>query len=60
MTRQDAHALLPRDAKWFCSFGNPGQERFREVFHTPDGRRFIIENGDTGRDWTMREAGRAK
>lgn len=45
MTQQDAYRLLPKDAKWSCSFGNPGEGGFTEYHRTPAGDRWIVSNG---------------
>lgn len=56
MTREQAHAALPDDARWTSSFGYPGKGGFVEYFRTPDGSRYLISNGPydgTGHEWTV-------
>lgn len=45
MTQQEAYDLLPTDAVWSCSFGNPGETGFTEYHRTPSGERWVITNG---------------
>jgi hypothetical protein len=33
---------LPAGARWSASFGNPGEERYSEIYRHPDGRRWKI------------------
>jgi hypothetical protein len=52
MTLNEAEALLPKDAKWSCSFGCPGVGGFVEYHRTTDGTRWIIFNHpDDAADW---------
>lgn len=44
MTEKQAYALLPKDAKWSSSFGNPGEGGFIEYHRTSAGQ-WIISNG---------------
>ena len=53
---QLAYALLPDDAEWSCSFGNPGERGFNEYFRCPDGERWIISNCAWGDEWSCRRA----
>ena len=48
MTQTQAYDLLPANAEWSCSFGNPGEGGFNEFYRTPDGKRWIISNGSYG------------
>lgn len=41
----DARAMLPPDAVWSCSFGNPGAHVFSEYFRTAAGERWEVSNG---------------
>ena len=45
MTLDQATDLLPTDAKWSCSFGNPGEGGFVEYYRTANGTRWIVWNG---------------
>lgn len=45
MTYKQAADMLPVDAKWSSSFGYPGEGGYTEFHRTPDGRRYIISNG---------------
>ncbi len=45
MTKQQAHAKLPADAKWSCSFGNPGEGGYAAYYRTKAGERWVISNG---------------
>ncbi len=47
----EAYKLLPADAKWSCSFGNPGESNFNEIYRTPGGDRWVISNGQYGDEW---------
>jgi hypothetical protein len=40
-----ASSVLPADATWSASFGNPGCGGYVELFRTPRGERFTISNG---------------
>jgi hypothetical protein len=51
MTRQQAYAQIPENAKWSCSFGYPGEGGFHEIYRTADGRKFDITNGTFGDEW---------
>ena len=55
MTSKEAYARLPADAKWSCSFGNPGDAGFCEFFRTPDGKRYEVSNGRWGDEWKVEE-----
>lgn len=44
-TRYDVLGQLPANAKWSCSFGNPGEGGYVEYHRTPDGERWIVSNG---------------
>lgn len=52
-----AYELLPTDAKWSCSFGNPGEGNFTEYFRTPNGDRWVISNGRWGDEWKCEKGG---
>ncbi|HTI81788.1 MAG TPA: hypothetical protein VL614_15170 [Acetobacteraceae bacterium] len=41
----EALKALPADAKWSCSFGNPGEGGYTEYHRTPAGERWIVSNG---------------
>lgn len=45
MTGNEVFQLLPPDAKWSSSFGNPGDGGYVEYYRTPAGERWIISNG---------------
>jgi hypothetical protein len=45
MTKKEAYALLPVDAKWSSSFGNPGEGGYVEYYRTPQGERWSVTNG---------------
>lgn len=45
MTYSEAFAMLPPNAKWSSTFGNPGEGGFVEYWHEPNGQRWIISNG---------------
>lgn len=45
MTYEEARAQLPADAKWFASFGLPGEGGYREFHRTPDGQWWRLTNG---------------
>jgi hypothetical protein len=48
MTKQtyaQAAAQLPVEAKWSCSFGNPGEGGFSEHHRTPSGDLWTLSNG---------------
>ena len=47
MTGNEVFQLLPPDAKWSSSFGNPGDGGYVEYYRTPAGERWIISNGLT-------------
>lgn len=53
MTRTEAYALLPHDAKWSCCFGNPGEEAFDETWRLPNGDRWVITK--RGAIWSLSE-----
>ena len=53
-----AYDLLPADAKWSCSFGNPGQGGFTEVYRAPNGDKYEITNGFYGDEWNCKKVGR--
>lgn len=57
MTRKEAYAALPANAKWSCSFGYPGEGGFSERFKTPEGKRYEISNGRWGDEWKCEEIG---
>ena len=58
MTKKEAYDKLPPDAKWSCSFGYPGEGGFTEIYRTPDGNRFQMQNGYFGDEWSFREMGK--
>ena len=45
MTHEQAVRLLPADAKWSASFGNPGEGGYVEYHRRPDGERWQVSNG---------------
>lgn len=45
LTYSDAARKLPADAKWSCSFGNPGCGGYVEYHRTAAGERWKISNG---------------
>ena len=45
MKLSEALAQLPTDAYLSCTFGFEGEGGYSEFHHTPDGRRFEIQNG---------------
>ena len=50
MTRNEAFQLLPTDAKWSSSFGNPGEGGYVEYYRTLDGERWSVTRlATTGR-----------
>ena len=56
MTYAQAAAQLPTDAKWSCSFGNPGGGRggYNEYHRDRQGNRYVISNGtwdSNGETW---------
>jgi hypothetical protein len=58
-TYQTAIAVLPVDAIWSSSFGNPGEGGYQEYHRTPNGERWIVSNGSYDApwlDWTCRKA----
>jgi hypothetical protein len=58
MTMTEAYAQLPADAKWSCSFGQPGNGGFEERFRQPNGTLFVISNGQwfEGDNWSITKA----
>ena len=52
MTEQQALTKLPANAKWSSSFGNPGNDRFSEMYRA-DGKRFEV--GHVYNEWFFRE-----
>jgi hypothetical protein len=46
VTESEAFAILPRDAKWSSTFGNPGESNYSEFYRTLDGRRWEISRKD--------------
>lgn len=44
-TISEALQALPDDAKWSCSFGNPGEGGYTEFHRTPAGERWVVTNG---------------
>ena len=57
MTYAQATAQLPANAKWSCSFGNPGEGGYTEYHRDAAGNRYEISNGrwDEGSDkWTIK------
>lgn len=54
---KNAYDQLPADAKWSCSFGNPGEGRFTEFFRQPDGTKWAITNGSWGDEWKCEREG---
>jgi hypothetical protein len=43
MTYDQAIGTLPPDAKWSCSFGNPGEDGYSEFWRDRDGQRFEVK-----------------
>lgn len=41
----EATRMLPDDAVWSSSFGNPGEGGFTEYYRTTNGERWVISNG---------------
>lgn len=53
MTEQEARDALPPDARWSCSFGNPGEERYSEFWRDAAGRRTVLKKD--GPTWSVEE-----
>jgi len=45
MTMTEAYDRLPQNARRSSSFGYPGEGGYSEYHRTPDGERWVIENG---------------
>lgn len=58
-TYETASQKIPADATLSCTFGYPGVGGYSEIHRTPDGRRFMIGNGNHEAfapfDWTVKE-----
>ena len=60
MTYPESLKQLPTTVRWSACFGNPGEGGYCEYYRDPQGKRYIIENGDymalAPFTWTVREA----
>lgn len=52
-TYAETAAEVPADAKWSCSFGNPGESGYVEYYRTPAGERWIVANGSWDSPWPV-------
>lgn len=56
MTYAQASSKMPPDARWSCSFGNPGEGGYVEYYRDQAGNRYVITNGrwdESGKVWTF-------
>jgi hypothetical protein len=56
MTYSQATAKLPDHARWSCSFGNPGEGGYVEIYRDASGNRYVLANGTwdgNGKVWTF-------
>lgn len=52
MTMMEAEDLLPKEARWSCSFGCPGNGGYVEYYRTPAGERWTLWNHpDNASEW---------
>lgn len=53
-TYTEAASILPTDAEWSSSFGNPGEGGYVEYWRTPSGEVWTLSNGSynaPGNEW---------